>query len=504
MKVFTSDQIRKIDAYTIEHEPVASIDLMERAALALASWFRERFNQETEFLLLAGPGNNGGDAWALARILFHHGYENIRFYLLGKVDDISHDSKINRTRLIDETDIQINAMEEEADFPFITGGEWVVDALFGSGLSRPLSGLAKELVQYINDSAKTGLIAVDIPSGLFGEDNTDNDTNAIIKANFTLSFQFPKLAFFMSDNFEYVGYWETLSISLHEEAIKETETTFYTLEQGKVESLVIVRPKFAHKGTFGHVLVVAGSYGMMGAAVLATRAAVASGAGLVTAHVPRFGYEIMQSSVPESLICLDESDLIFTEVNHLERYTAIAVGPGINTKTNTVRAMKDLIDKAEVPMVIDADGVNILAQNKEWMNTLSENTIITPHPGEFDRLTHKHSSHHERILTQIELSKKNKIVVVLKGAHTSISLADGTVWFNTTGNPGMAKGGSGDVLTGIISSLLAQGYSCEDAAMLGVFIHGRAGDIALERKGYHALTPSDMINNLGRAFKNLE
>jgi NAD(P)H-hydrate epimerase len=504
MKIFNSGQIHEIDSFTIKNEPVASVDLMERASLALSKWFREHFEKSTEFVFLAGPGNNGGDAWALARILFHYGFENIRFYLLGSIDKISPDSQINHQRLIDETDILAKVIEKQDGFPYLSENEWIVDGLFGSGLSRSLDGIAKSLVDYVNDSPKRGVVSIDIPSGLFGEDNSRNQKQSIVRANYTLSFQFPKLSFFFSDNHSFVGNWKVLPIGLHPEAIQQTQTTFYYCKAKDIKPLIKKRAQFSHKGTYGHALIVAGCYGMMGASVLATRAAVASGAGLVTAHIPRYGYEIIQSSVPESLISLDESDLIFTEVNHLDNYSSIAIGPGLNTKTNTVRALYSLIQRVVVPLVIDADGINILADNPDWLKELPENTILTPHPGEFDRLTQKHNSHFERVLSQIELAKKLKVIIVLKGAHTSICDAEGNVWFNTTGNPSMARGGCGDVLTGIIASLLAQGYEPMNAVKIGVFVHGLAGDYTLKRKGFHASTPSDLITNLGKAFKKIE
>jgi ADP-dependent NAD(P)H-hydrate dehydratase / NAD(P)H-hydrate epimerase len=504
MRIFSAEQIRAIDAYTIKNEPIASVDLMERAAMALSQWFSEKFDASAEFVFLAGPGNNGGDAWALARILFHKGFKNIRFYLLSHADKISPDSEINRQRLIEETDIKISTIKKEADFPFLSESEWIVDALFGSGLSRPLDGMAKILVDYINSSFRLGVISIDIPSGLFSEENNGSEDKSIVKANITLSLQFPKLAFFLSENESYVGNWQVLPIGLHEDIIQTTETLCHFVTKNEIKELVLPKSKFSHKGSNGHALIIAGSYGMMGAAVLATRAALRSGAGLVTAHIPRLGYEIIQTSVPEAITSIDESDLIFTDVTQLDKYSAISIGPGIKTNTNTAEAIKDLLSKVKVPLIIDADGLNILAENKNLLELLPGNTILTPHPGEFDRLTQKHHSHYQRIQSQIEFSKKHRVIIILKGAHTSISLSDGNLWFNTSGNAGMAKGGSGDVLTGVLSALLAQGYSAKHAGLIAVFIHGLAGDLAFKKKGHFALIPTDIINKLGKAFKKIE
>ncbi len=503
MKIFTAKQIREIDAYTIKHEPVPSIDLMERAATALARWIMKRFDKKTPFLFIVGPGNNGGDGWALARLLYHFGYENLRFYLLKISDELSPDSEINRMRLIEETDIRIDSIEKEKDFPFVSKEEWIIDGLFGSGLSRPLIGLAKDLVDYINGSERFGSIAIDIPSGLFADNNTGNN-GAKIRADYTLSFQFPKLAFLLADNESFIGDWQVLDIGLHPIKIEEEYTDFSFMERKEARGYIQPRKKFSHKGTFGHALIISGSYGMMGAATLACSAAVSSGAGLVTAHIPRLGYEIIQCAVPEALISLDESDIIFTEVNNLEKYNALAIGPGLNQKKNTSTAIFQLLENSNIPLVIDADALNIIGENKDWLKLLPKNSILTPHPKEFSRLYKDCKDAYSRLEAQIEFSKKYKVILILKGAYTSISTPEGKVTFNSTGNPGMATGGSGDVLTGIIVSLLAQGYSSESAAKLGVFVHGLAGDLALNKHGYHALTPSRIIESLGKAFKKLE
>jgi ADP-dependent NAD(P)H-hydrate dehydratase / NAD(P)H-hydrate epimerase len=500
MKIFTSKQIREIDAYTIKNEPVLSVDLMERAALALSTWIRKGFEKDTPFLFIAGPGNNGGDAWALARLLLHCGCENIRFFLLHISDEISPDSQINRQKLNEETNISVNTITSEQDFPFISPNEWIVDGLFGSGLSRPVSGLAGSLINYINGNEKAGVIAIDIPSGLFSESNQQNN-GAIIKASFTLAFQFPKLAFLMAENEKYVGNWYVLPIGLHQDKIDSEPTPFYYSTSKELGKLIPVRERFSHKGSFGHALIISGSYGMMGAAVLACRAAVNSGVGLVTAHIPRLGYEIMQCSVPESLISLDESDIIFTAIEKFDTYNAIAIGPGLNKKANTAKALHNLLQKVSAPLVLDADALNILSENKDWLDILPESTILTPHPKEFDRLTKKHQTTYERLGSQIEFSKKFRVIMVLKGAFTSISDPVGNVFFNTTGNPGMATGGTGDVLTGMIVSLLAQGFSPVNAARIGVFIHGLAGDMVSKSSGYQGVTPTRLINKIGKAFK---
>lgn len=503
-KLFTSAQIKHIDAYTIENEPITSTDLMERAAGALFNWFRKKFPKETQFIFFIGPGNNGGDGWALARLLFHAGFNNIRLYLTGTSQKISPDSVINRNKVIEETNIPIHEIKKENQFPYILPDDWIVDSLYGSGLSRQLDGLSLSLVNYLNSSQKAGIVSIDIPSGLFGEDNTNNNPEGIIQANYTLSFQFPKLSFFFAENEKFTGQWIILPIGLHPDIISSEPSPYEYSSPDDLKSILKPRLRFSHKGTYGHALLIAGSYGMMGAAVLAAKAAIRSGAGLVTCHVPHLGYDIIQSSVPEALVSIDESDLMFTGISQLEKYSAVAVGPGINTKTNTKRALLWLIENCKVPLIIDADGLNILSENKEWLSKLPENTILTPHPKEFDRLTKNHTTHYHRFFAAKELSEKYKLIVILKGANTCICSPDGMSWFNTTGNPGMAKGGSGDILTGIIVSLLAQGYPPPEASKIAVFVHGLAGDLVLNKRGYHATSPTDIINKLGKALKKIE
>ena len=504
MKLFQADQIRAADAYTIEHEPVASVDLMERAATGLAEWIVKRYAKDRNIRVFAGPGNNGGDGWALARILWKKGYTNIKLYLLKISDSLSPDSEHNKKRLLRESQIPVNEVTKSNDFPPVRKGDIIIDALFGSGLSRPVKGLAGKFIQHINSTQDAEVIAIDLPSGLFPEDNSRNSPDYIIRADFTLTFQFPKLSFFFAENAPYVGSWHNIPIGIHPAFIKAEPTEFYYCGIPDMAKLLRLRKKFSHKGTFGHGLMIAGSYGMMGAAVLATKAAIHAGAGLVTAHIPRMGVDILQVAVPESLLSIDESDILFTQHPPLERFSAIATGPGINQKPNSKKALIGLLKEVKVPCVLDADGLNLLSIIENWQEFLPENCILTPHPKEFERLFGKFNDSYSRLLFQMRFSKKNKCVVVLKGAHTCITSPEGKAWFNTTGNPGMATGGSGDVLTGIILGLLAQGYSTRDAALLGVYIHGLAGDLAVKESSVYSLTASSLIDNLGRAFEIIE
>lgn len=511
MKIFDTAQIKEIDAYTIRHEPVASIDLMERAAGACADWLKKYItrdvkdasNGETEFIVFTGPGNNGGDGWAVARLLIDRGFQHVTVYhvIVGK--EISPNAQTNKQRLMDQGKATIVEIHPRSRLPEIDRSVVVVDALFGSGLSRPLSGLPAGVVQHINATG-CRVVSVDIPSGLMGEDNSDNVPDHIIHATHTLTFQSPKRSFFFSENESFTGRWHVLNIGLHQDAINATPSDFQYLEVQEVIGRLRSRSTFSHKGTFGNALLISGSYGMMGAAILASRACLRSGTGLLTAHVPGLGYPIIQNAVPESIFSIDKSEFCFTGIASIEAYDAIGVGPGLGAGPETIGALETVFRNSSKPLVVDADALNIIAQNMEMLNMLPENSVITPHPKEFDRIFGKSVSGYRRNLLQIEMAEKYHIVIVLKGAFTSVALPDGTCFFNSTGNPGMATAGAGDVLTGVILSLLSQGYDPADAATVGTYVHGLAGNLAADESGYYALIASDIVDHLGKAFNKLE
>jgi len=500
MKIFQTHTIREIDNYTIVHEPVSSVDLMERASAALYQWMVQHTPPDARYMIFAGPGNNGGDALALARMLAA-GDREATVYIL-KSEKYSDDFSTNLRRLRRQGRVPFHFIEDGHQLPDIPAGDIVIDGLFGSGITRPLDGLAAALVNHLNSSGAR-IIAVDMPSGLFGEDNSKNRNDSIIRAAITLTFQFPRLAFFMAENHPFVGSWHVLPIGLHQEYIDGLATRYHYLTADDIRTFVRKRNTFSHKGHFGHSLLISGCFGKMGAAVLAARACLRAGTGLLTVHVPRYGYEIMQTAVPEAMISIDASDILFSGIPGLEDYTAVGIGPGLGCRENSERGMKDLLDKCRLPLVIDADGINILGRHKEWLELLPVESILTPHPKEFERIDKPVSTQYERVMRQLEFAVDHKVYVVLKGAYTSIAFPDGTCWFNSTGNPGMATAGSGDVLTGIILSLLAQRYPPGEAARLGVFIHGLAGDLAKKRMGEEALIAGDIIDHLGAAFKKI-
>ena len=501
MKIFRSDQIKKIDEYSIKEEPVASIDLMERAAGQILKWYLSRFERSLHIFIFAGPGNNGGDGLALARMLRANRYDVDVFYI-NFTEKTSEDWRTNHSRLKTETDVKVTSLIDAAHFPIISSDDIIIDAIFGSGLTRPAEGLAAEIIKLINQSGST-VISIDIPSGLFGEDNSKNDTENIVTADYTLTFQFPKLSFLFPENDNYLGEWTILPIGLSTNAIRSTISPYSYSEKNDVAVLLKKRTKFDHKGVFGHGLLVAGSSGKMGAAILGAKAALRTGIGLLTCHVPSGGLIIMQISIPEAMVQSDKNELHLSELEKNSSISAIGIGPGIGTDPESQQSLKKLLSSYRKPMVIDADGLNILSLNKEWLTQIPEGSILTPHPKEFERLAGKTNDSYSRLVRQIEFSKTYKCIVVLKGANTSITTPDGNVHFNSTGNPGMATAGSGDALTGILLSLLAQSYKPIDAAVLGVYLHGLAGDIAAEESGYESIIASDIINCLSKAFKKI-
>lgn len=501
MKLFTTKRIAELDKFTIENEPVSDIDLMERASMQITNWLVQQFSTERKFIFFAGPGNNGGDALAIARQLAEFNYQ-CEVLLLEAREGIKGSPEVNWNRLKEQDKVQRLKLTSINDFPEIGDSDVIIDGLFGAGLTRPLDGLFALIVHKINQLLNE-VIAIDIPSGLMGEDNRNNNKNNIVRADYTLTFQFPKVSFLFAENAEFVGSWEVLPIGLHPNGIEQIGSTYYYIDEDEVLERLPVRSKFDHKGTFGHALLIAGSYGKMGAALLASKACLRSGVGLLTSHVPRVGYSILQTAVPEAMASIDRHDSMFTEFPEMEPFSAIGVGPGIGMKQNSKRGLAELLGSSKVPMVLDADALNILAENNELRKRLPEGSILTPHPGEFKRLVGDYSDGYSAMLKQLELSNTLNSIVVLKGAHTCVSTPDGRVFFNSTGNPGMATAGSGDVLTGIILGLLAQGMSSEDAAIAGVFLHGLSGDLAAKEKSEFGLVAGDIINKLGAALKKV-
>lgn len=492
MKIFNVEQIRAMDAYTIAHEPIASIDLMERASQAFVRWFCNQYVNTRPIAVFCGKGNNGGDGLAIARILSGCGYD-VQVFIVEYTLNATDDFRQNLSRL--DNHLTAHRIHSENDLPQLPKQVVCIDALLGSGLSRPVEGLLSIVIKYLN-SLPNKLIAVDIASGLY-TDQPNDPSDIIVKPRYTITFQLPKLAFLLPQNAEYVGEWHIVDIGLSSGYIASTYTPFHFTDKSEAEGRIKPRQKFSHKGTYGHAVIIAGSYGKMGAAVLSGKACLRSGVGLLTMHVPACGYEITQISVPEAMTTVDESEKYISEVPDLGSATAIGIGPGIGQDSSTVKALEKILGQAKVPVIIDADALNILSTNPHLLYKLPPNTILTPHPKEFQRLAGESNNEYERLEKARAFAATYKAIICLKGANTAVVLPSGEVHFNSTGNPGMATGGTGDVLTGIITGLLAQKYAPADAAILGVYQHGLAGDRAAEARGQTALIASDVVEHLG-------
>lgn len=506
MKILSAAQIKELDAYTITNEPIASIDLMERAAIACFNWITERYTTQTPFTVFCGLGNNGGDGLAIARMLSAKNYQ-VNVFVIRYSDKQSADFDINYARLknAESDNLKVTEVISATDLiakSVVAENAVIIDAIIGTGLTNPAKGLAEEVIHFINIKSNT-VISIDLPSGLFADDLNDSK-DAIVRCTYTLSFQVPKLSFMLPENAVYVGEFSILNIGLNANCLNSLSSDYYLLTKNDIQPLLHRRNRVAHKGVFGHALVIAGSYGKVGAAVLAANACMRSGVGLLTVNVPKCAYEIIQVSLPEAMVISDAEQNFITETIHTEKFDAIGVGSGIGLEKQTQNVLKMLIQNAQTPLVFDADAINIIAENKTWLGFVPRNSIFTPHPKEFERMAGKVENSFERLKLQRDFSIKNNVYVVLKGAHTSISCPNGQVFFNSTGNPGMATGGAGDVLTGIITSLLAQHYSSLHASLLGVYLHGLAGDFAAETKTEECMIAGDIIENLPAAFKFLK
>lgn len=502
MKVLTKSQIRELDRLTIEEEGITSLELMERAAGALTNAICQLFPQPVPLKIFAGPGNNGGDALAMARLLAERGYSS-DVYLFNIRQSLSEDCKANAERLLEYPDVNFTEVTSHFAPPPLLKGDVVIDGLFGSGLNRPLEGGFAAVVKYLNASPAT-VISIDMPSGLMCEDNTYNLPDHIIRAYMTLTIQMPKLAFFLPENQPYLGEWLCLDINLSQRGIAEVPEKYLVTTQRDIRPFIRPRQEFAHKGNFGHGLLLAGSSGMAGAALLSARAALRSGIGLLTVHSAGCNLPILQTAVPEAMCSADPNAACLTTLPSLERYQAIAIGPGLGQSEETAAALHALLQTARQPLVADADALNLLARHKEWLTLLPKGSILTPHPKELERLVGHCASGHDRLVRACELAQQLKVNIVLKGAWTAVITPKGVCRFNPTGNPGMATAGSGDVLTGVLLALLARGLKPEDAARVGVYLHGAAGDLAAEKKGECGMISSDIVENLPLVWRNLE
>jgi NAD(P)H-hydrate epimerase len=500
MKILTAAQIRDWDEYTMQHEPITSIDLMERAAYCCVEWLEENNYFVHPFIVFCGKGNNGGDGLAIARMLAERNC-TVTVYILEFGHMGTKDFQTNLERLHANHPVDIHFIQEDSNLHPLPAGSIIIDALFGSGLSRPLEGLTEKLVKHINKSGNE-IISIDMPSGMASDQSSRGHT--MVKAIHTLSFQCFKQALLMAENGEFTGDVHILDIGLKQEYLSTVDAAFELTDEALIRSIYRPRNRFAHKGNFGHALLIAGSYGKIGAAVLGAKACLRSGAGLLTCFVPGCGYEILQTAVPEAMVMTDiNNSIITTLADDILKYDAVGIGPGIGTASETRKAIKTLFEVYKKPVLIDADALNGFATDKK-IPDLPPCSLLTPHPKEFERLFGECKDDFERIEKALTNAKLLNCVIILKGHHTFIAMPSGKGYFNNTGNAGMATAGSGDVLTGILTGLLAQGCTPEESAILGVYLHGLAGDLASAKFSQEAMIAGDIINFIGEAFKNIE
>ena len=503
MKLFTTEEIRAIDRRTIEQEGVPSLELIERVAEGVADEISSRWRSNKPTMVFAGPGNNGADALGAARLLFERGFRPEVFLFNIGGDKLSTDCAASRDRMLAEVpDIIFHEVKDRFSMPKITTNHLVIDGLFGSGLREELQGGFKSLVQYINDENAT-VVSIDLPSGMFGDWNPQIVNRNTIHATLTLAIQFPRISFFIPDNAELIGEWKIIDIGLSEKAIATSPANFCLVEQRDVHRRLRHRKEFASKADFGSGILYAGSYGMMGAAILAARGALRAGVGKLTVNSPKCGYQIMQSSVPEALFRHNRGEINIIDIHPERDFSAIAVGPGIGTNELTVKAVKDFLASINQPVILDADALNCIAIKPSILNTIPVLSILTPHAGEFDRLFGPQPSAEARLRKAIEMAKYYNILIILKGRYTAIVRPDGKVYFNSSGCPAMATAGSCDVLTGVLLSMLAQGYPAELASLIAVYVHGLAGEMAAAEQGEYGVTAGDIASYIGKAISEI-
>lgn len=499
MKILSAEQIFQADRLTIANEKISSSDLMERAGNELYKYIHsDSFYQNRTFHFFCGRGNNGGDGLVLARKMFSKNF-HIKIYLL-KIGKPSEDFSLNLQR-IKKKGITVEELNAENDFPEVNKDDIIVDAIFGIGLNRSPEGWIKNLIQYLN-SKKAFVLAIDIPTGLFANRPlTDKET--VIKADLTLTFQVPKMAFFIPESSSFMSDFRVLDIGLDADFISGAKPLATLVSREKIQAIYEKREKFGHKGTYGHTLIIAGSYGKMGACILSVKAAFRAGAGMVTAFIPACGYQIMQTTVPEAMVIVDADLKEITNIEFDFKPSSIAIGMGTGTSSSIVKAFKTFLKNHSEPLVIDADALNIISKNKEFLEYLPKLSVLTPHPKELERLIGTWENDFDKIEKTKNFSKIHQVIVVIKGAYSMIIFEE-EVFINTSGNPGMATAGSGDALSGIIAAMLSQKYPPLTAAIFGVFIHGLAGDKAAGKSGLESMMAGDIIEALPQAFLELQ
>jgi len=500
MKIFDIAQLAEADKVTIKNQEISSADLMERAATLVFNDIHAKLNGAQILIkIFCGIGNNGGDGLVIGRLLLEHGYQ-VTVYVVNYSNKRSEDFLLNYDRIKEVNNDWPEVIKDKDDFPEINSKDFIIDAMFGIGLNRPLEEWVGNLVKYINKSGAF-IVAVDMPSGLFADKIPSKD-QAVVKANVTITFQSPKLIFFLPQAAKYIGDMQVIDIGLDREYLAKAKVNKQLIGKPEAQLLYQPRTSFSHKGDFGHSLIVGGSYGKIGSISLTAKAALRTGAGLVTIFSPKCGYQILQTILPEAMVLTDKMEENLSNIDFDLSPDVICFGMGAGTSSETMQAFKSLLEKTKKPMVIDADGLNLLSKDNELLKLLPENSVLTPHPGELERLIGKWKDDFDKLYKSKKFCKKYDIILVIKGAHT-ITIFQDDIYINNTGNPGMATAGSGDVLSGVITSLISQQYEPLIAAVLGVYLHGRTGDIMAEELSYQGLIAGDIANNIGRSFLDL-
>ena len=496
LKALSSSNLKSLDLKTIENQRISSLKLMERACESFKTWFISKFSKSNDLQIFCGFGNNGGDALLISNKLYDSGY-NVKVFFLNHQNKISKDCLIqlnNLNKKIPIFNINENIISKIKD------SEIIIDGLFGYGLSRKLEDPCMGLIKHLNN-LKGKKISIDIPSGI-----SPNEVlgNVFFNSDYIFTFQTPKLSFFFPEYINFIGKVLITDIGLDKDVLDKLLPSASLIEKNDIKKKIISRSLISHKGTFGHGLIISGSRGKMGACIMSCKASLKSGIGLLSVYVPKIGESIIQTSVPEAMTITDTKKNHISAIPKLEVFNSIGIGPGIGLHKDTEKAILKLIKIAKIPLVIDADAINIIARNKNILKFLPNHSILTPHPKEFKRLVGTYKDSNQRIKLQKKLSKKFKLNILIKGPFSMMTDINGELFINTTGNPGMATGGSGDVLTGIITGLIGRGYKPFDAMIMGVYIHGLSGDITTKHLGEESLMATDLIDSLPKAFKKID
>ena len=499
MKIFSAAQIKACDAYTIHASGISSVDLVERAASECATHIIGHYPVDTPFVLLCGMGNNGADGLALARILMQHGY-GIKVFVLQHRNEHTPENKSHLNKLLRIDAALVEYLQPETFLADLPEQVVLIDAILGTGLSRQVDGWLADFFSHINHLPNKK-IAIDIPSGM-PADNLPAPDASMIAAQETLSFEFYKRSFLHPETGPYCGKITIVAIGLHPTFIEATHTHYQTIDEDALSILLKKKAAFSYKNQHGHCFITGGSKGKVGAALLATAAALKSGVGLVSSIIPEVAYIPLQSNLPEAM-CQVAGQTHIESIEPYQAASAMGIGIGMGTAEASVQALTNFLETCTLPCVFDADALNILAAHPELMTKIPEHSILTPHVGECDRLFGASSNSMQRVEHIRMQAMRYKVCIVLKGHHTVVVTPDGDCYYNLNGNAGMAKGGSGDVLTGLIAGLLAQAYLADQAALLGVYIHGLAGDLAATELGMQAMNARDIIEYLSGAWQKL-